>query len=67
MQSLVHIFGKYAVPLGCLMYSPSVYSFGGMYVLEQWFPNFLMLWPFNIVPYVLVTPPNHNIIFAATL
>lgn len=29
--------------------------------INQWFPTFLMLYPFNTVPYVLVTP-NHEII-----
>ena len=33
--------------------------------LEQWFSTFLMLWPFNTVPHVVVTP-NHKIIFVAT-
>jgi hypothetical protein len=33
--------------------------------LVQWFSTFLMLWPFNTVPHVVVTP-NHKIIFIAT-
>ena len=31
----------------------------------QWFTAFLMLWPFNSVPHVVVTP-NHKIIFVTT-
>ena len=35
--------------------------------LNQWFSTFLILRPFNIVPHVAVTPPNHKIILVATL
>lgn len=34
------------------------------FVLEQWFPTFLMLRPCNTVPHVVATP-NHKIIFIA--
>jgi hypothetical protein len=34
--------------------------------LEHWFSTFLMLWPFNTVPHVVVAP-NHKIILVAIL
>lgn len=33
---------------------------------EQWFPNFLILQPYNTVPYVVMTSLSYKIIFAAT-
>lgn len=30
------------------------------------FSTFKMLWPFNTAPHVVVTPPHHKIISAAT-
>ena len=30
----------------------------GLEFLEQWLSNYQMLWPFNIFPHVMVTPPT---------
>lgn len=36
--------------------------------LGQWSPTFPILWPFNTVSHIVVTPPNHKTIFiTATL